>query len=149
MATNDPTRRGPWDLFAELDARSCWRPTSGASTWAAAIRRQARAWCPPVDVIEEEDEVVVTMELAGGRKEDVEVECRGDSLWIRGEKRRERSGHEEHRRYVERTFGAFERTVPLPATVDPDSVETSFADGVLTVRIRKRPASESQPAGAS
>ena len=144
MPTDEPTRRRHWDLFAQLDARSCWRPSAGASPWHAAIAGAARAWCPPIDVAEDEDELVVTMELAGGRREDVEVECRGDTLVIRGEKRSERSGQAENRRYIERTYGAFTRTVLLPASVEPASATATFDDGVLTIRIRKRESGEAR-----
>lgn len=144
MATNDPTWQRPWDLFSHLDARSCWRPSAGVSPWRAAVST-AHVWCPPVDVSEHENELVVTMELAGGRREDVEVECRGDTLVIRGEKRSERSEHHEQLHYVERTYGAFTRSVPLPTSVDPASAEASFEDGVLTIRIRKRRSDEGQP----
>ncbi len=146
MAINDPTRHRHWDLFAQLDARSCWRPSAGPSAWGTAIHPQARAWCPPIDVSEDANELVVTMELAGGRREDVEIECHVGALVIRGEKRSERSGQEQNRRYVERTYGAFTRTVSLPPSVDPASVEASFADGVLTIRLRKRAQDEAPPA---
>ena len=47
---------------------------------------------------------------------------------------------------MECTYGAFTRTVSLPPSVDPASVEASFADGVLTIRLRKRAQDEAPPA---
>lgn len=91
---------------------------------------------PRVDVRQGPDELVVEVELPGVDPDDVEVLLTEDRLTIRGEKRtaeeHELGGGRVHR---ERTFGAFERTLPLPCEVLADGVDASFARGVLTVRL--------------
>jgi HSP20 family protein len=56
---------------------------------------------------------------------------------IRGEKRCEREEKAEHRRHVERSFGAFSRSFTLPSDADAEHIDASFNEGALTVEIRK------------
>ena len=91
-----------------------------------------------MDVAEDDDQYVITLELAGASKDDVTIEAHDDVLTIRGEKRSEREEKEEHRRYVERTYGSFARSFSLPANANADAIRASFADGVLTVEVPKQ-----------
>jgi HSP20 family protein len=59
-------------------------------------------------------------------------------LTLRGEKRSERDERKEHVRYVERSFGSFSRSFALPQNANPEKVDASFKEGVLTLRIPKR-----------
>jgi len=92
---------------------------------------------PRLDVSETDNEVHVTAELPGMSEKDIEVELRGDQLRIHGEKKdeRETKGHNFHR--TERSFGAFERIVTLPAKVKREGVDAKFKDGVLSVVMPK------------
>ena len=98
------------------------------------------AWIPPCDVMEDADSVRIVMELPGVRSEDVKLSLENNILTIRGEKRQEmqENGDKASRvhRY-ERSYGAFERTFALPNTVDPEKVEASYDNGVLTVALPK------------
>jgi HSP20 family protein len=92
-------------------------------------------WAPVVDVEETDDAWVVEAEVPGAKREDVHVELRESELVITGEiKERERKGIV--RRRTRRT-GQFEYRVTIPGNADPDTVEASLDDGVLTVRIPK------------
>ncbi len=97
-----------------------------------------------MDLSENDDRFVLTMELAGARKEDVTIEAHENVLTIRGEKRSERTDENEQRRYVERSFGSFSRSFTLPSNADPDSVDARLADGVLTIEIAKREEAKSK-----
>ena len=94
---------------------------------------------PAIDVSEDDGNYVVTAELPGVKREDVNVELEEDVLTIRGEKRSEREEKKEKRRFVERSYGTFSRSFTLPANADPERVSAAFKDGVLTVTIGKRP----------
>ena len=90
-------------------------------------------WTPRLDMSETRDALLIRMELPGISPEDIQVTLEEDLLTVRGEKR---SAHEEkdeqfYRR--ERSYGAFARTVRLPARVEPAKVNASFANGVLTI----------------
>ena len=140
MSEFTPTKRSTWDPFADLDLFSRW---PGWGSPPSILRERAAAWAPPMDFSENDDKFVLTMELAGAKKEDVTVEAHENVLTIRGEKRSERTDENEQRRYIERSFGSFSRSFTLPANADENSVDARFADGVLTVEIAKR--SEAKP----
>jgi HSP20 family protein len=138
MTDNTPSTVAPWDPFAEIDLFSRWPRFSGLPAMRSILNENAVVWSPAMDVSENDDQFVITMELAGGTKDDVTVETDDNVLTIRGEKRNERTDESEHRRYVERSFGSFSRSFTLPANADADSVNAQFSDGVLTVEIAKR-----------
>ena len=80
-----------------------------------------------------------TVELPGVKESDIDVSLNGDQLIIKGQKRSEHNdkkeieGHTVHR--VERSYGAFQRTLTVPYEVDPDQVSAQFHDGVLTITL--------------
>jgi HSP20 family protein len=93
---------------------------------------------PHVDVGETEKEVKVVAELPGLDERDVDVMLHDGVLTLKGEKRAENDGAW----YSERWAGRFQRSIPLGPDVDPDKVEASFRNGVLTVTVGKRPEPE-------
>ncbi len=96
-----------------------------------------RGWWPSADVTERDDEVLVRAELPGVDPEDLDVTISGDVLTISGEKRETEEEREENYYRSERRFGSFRRSMPLPTSVDPDSVEAEYRNGVLTVHLEK------------
>jgi HSP20 family protein len=98
---------------------------------------------PRVDVTEDDKAVTLTAELPGVRESDIEVSLVGDQLTLRGEKRSEHETKKEseggggalHR--MERSYGAFQRTITVPYRVDPSQVSAQFRDGVLTITLPK------------
>jgi HSP20 family protein len=92
---------------------------------------------PKVDVAETDEAIHVTAELPGMKEEDVEVTLSDGQLTLRGEKKAEQedSGKNYHR--VERSYGSFHRSIPLPSQVDESKVEAAFRDGVLSVTLPK------------
>jgi HSP20 family protein len=92
---------------------------------------------PRVNVSENENAVVVTAELPGVEDKDLDVSLDRSTLTIRGEKRTEEEHKEGSFYRAERSYGSFERSVPLPADVVTDKVEATFSKGVLTVTLPK------------
>jgi HSP20 family protein len=92
---------------------------------------------PPADVIVDEQGVTVQMDVPGVRPDKLEIELENDVLTVRGERTFPYATDEGDRavRRVERGFGRFERSLRVPRGLDPESVEASLADGVLTLRI--------------
>ena len=124
------------DLFADF-FREFESPFRGLAP--ALPQGFASATGPSVDVSETDDEVQVTADLPGLTEKDVEVSLDNDALTIRGEKKQE---HEEKKRnyhLVERSYGRFERSIPLPAGVDLNRVKARFKNGVLHVTAPKTP----------
>ena len=91
----------------------------------------------PVDVFEEDDEVVVRADLPGFKKDEIEVRVTEDSLDIKAA-HKERIEEKRKGYYrAERKFGMLRRVIPLPASVDPETAKAKLEDGVLEVRVKK------------
>ena len=90
---------------------------------------------PMVDMYEEGTEVVVKAELPGIRKEHISVGLEGNTLTITGERKEEEKVERKDYLRLERSHGAFTRTLTLPEGLDTDKVHASFTDGVLEIRI--------------
>jgi HSP20 family protein len=97
----------------------------------------ARPFCPNIDVAETDREIKVSAELPGMDEKDIEVSLNRDSLTIRGEKKEEKEEKGRDYYHVERSYGSFSRTIPLPVEIEKDNAEAYFKRGVLTVKIPK------------
>jgi HSP20 family protein len=92
---------------------------------------------PTMDISETDKEMEITAELPGLEQGDVQITVADGVLTIRGEKKSEREEKDKSYRLVERSYGAFSRSVELPAGADPAAVKAVMAKGVLTVTIPK------------
>ena len=96
---------------------------------------------PSVEVSETDKDVRISAELPGLEEKDVEVLMGDGVLTLRGEKKSEIEDTE--RAFSERSYGRFERRIPLGWDVEEDKVDAAFRNGVLTVTMPKSP--ESKP----
>ncbi len=94
---------------------------------------------PAVDVRETADDFLVTAELPGLSRDDVDVSVENGVLSISGEKREEteEGSAEGNRHLIERRYGKFHRNFSLPRSVDAGKVEARFEDGVLYITLPK------------
>ena len=137
-----------WDPFADLNRisrefeRNFFAPRV-ASKYGSAD------FAPQVDVYEDKDALVITAELPGLKREQVEISLDGDILTLRGERKlesrepakegeakKEGEGRRFHR--VERSYGSFVRSFQLPTNVEAEKAQAELADGVLTLRLPKK-----------
>src|SRR5260370_6081023 len=88
------------------------------------------AWIPAVETEETNDAYVVRTELPGMKREDVDVELRGNELRITGEVKEEKAG-----KILRHRHGKFAYRTTLPADTDSDKIDAELADGTLTVRV--------------
>lgn len=95
------------------------------------------AFSPSVDVTESDNEIKVSAELPGLDEEHIDVSLSRDALTIKGEKKEEREQTGENYYRMERSYGNFQRTIPLPCEVDTDDVDAVFKNGVLTIKLPK------------
>ena len=102
-----------------------------------------RAWAPAVDIRETEEALVLSAELPGLTREEVEITLDNNVLTLAGERKLEKDAKGETWHRVERAYGSFSRSFTLPASVRTDRVEAVFADGILTVTLPKM--EESKP----
>ena len=143
----------------ETKAVTPWRPFMDLTRWERDMDRmmedffgrRVRPWwlerwfrtdelavsAPAVDLFEEKDEIVVKAELPGMEKDNIEVNLTDHTLTIKGEKKKEEEVKEEKYYRSERSYGAFVRTLELPADVHGDKAKATFKNGILEVRLPK------------
>ena len=97
----------------------------------------ARRWIPAMDLVETEEEYVLTADLPGLSQEDINLEFEDNVLTLSGERKAEHSERKEGYYRLERASGSFSRSLTLPEGVDAEAVKATFEKGVLEVRIPK------------
>ncbi len=104
-----------------------------------------KGFTPRINVSEDEQKVYVTAELPGLDEKEVEVTLSDNALTIRGEKKQEREEKDgKDARFVERSYGYFQRSIPLSCEIDSDHVDAVFKKGVLSVTLTKTKAEQSK-----
>ncbi|WP_066097500.1 Hsp20/alpha crystallin family protein [Xanthomonas massiliensis] len=98
-------------------------------------------WVPRVDIKEEPDRFVLYADLPGIDPADIQVEMDKGILSIKGERKSEVSSGGEHFSRVERRYGSFYRRFALPDSADGEGITARGHNGVLEIRIPKKPAS--------
>ena len=96
------------------------------------------AWAPAVDIYEGQNELVAKVDLPGVEEKDIDIRLENNTLTIRGQRKFEKSVNEESYLRVERAYGSFTRTFSLSNTVNPEGINASYNQGVLTVHMPKR-----------
>ena len=112
-----------WDSFFEERPRR--RP------------EKEREWLPSLDVSETKSDIVVKAEVPGMDPKDIDISLSNGVLNIKGQKKQEREEKEENYHLVERSYGAFARSVQLPCEVKTDKINASYRNGVLKVILPK------------
>ena len=93
-------------------------------------------WTPAVDILETSDQYLVTAEVPGIKRDDLDIRVHDGRLTISGVRRERTESCEQYHR-IERGHGSFSRTFHLPVPVDGDHVTADLRDGVLTVTCPK------------
>jgi HSP20 family protein len=109
--------------------------------WPSVFRRTTatEAVVPDFDVHENAKSIMIEADLPGVDEKDVSVMLSDGLLTIKGEKKQEREEKGETHYLCERSFGAFERCLRLPETIDESKLEARFDKGVLTISAAKKP----------
>ena len=100
-------------------------------------RATATAWAPALDISERKDAYLVTVELPGVDVDDLEITLEDGLLTIQGERQFTSESSEQQYHRVERRYGAFRRSITLPAHVMAEGIQASFEDGVLQILVPK------------
>lgn len=96
-------------------------------------------WAPAVDLYEDKDNLIATVELPGLKKEDIDVSLHEENLVISGERKEEKQYGEGENSRAERFYGRFQRSIALPKKVDVNGIKAAYNDGILTVTLPKAP----------
>ena len=133
---------------------SRWSPFDEMARWPRSLLNRdlftalqsanplSTEWSPTCDVTETDGEIVVHAEIPGVDAKDIDVSVKEGALTIRGEKRSETTSDKDGRKYTERFFGSFERTIPIPPNIDMDKIDANLSEGVLELRVPKVPVVE-------
>jgi HSP20 family protein len=137
---DDPTynlTRGMAEIVNQL-----FRPFDDSWSRSLLRTRSGIAAMPKIDVEETDNEVNVTADLPGLDEKDVQIDLDDQFLTLRGERKEEREKKGKNYHHIERSYGAFHRSIALPDGVDRDQVKATFKKGVLKVKIGKLPGHE-------
>jgi HSP20 family protein len=102
-----------------------------------ASSRDAAAWQPPVDVFEDEREIVIVVAMPGVTAERVEVLMEGGSLLVRGTRPIPLTGPRQRVHQLEIPYGAFERRIVLAQAGRLELDTPELIQGCLFLRLRK------------
>jgi HSP20 family protein len=139
-----------WDPFQDLrSAQDEMAQMSPMLARALGLHTQqqgsatATAWAPALDISERKDAYLVTVELPGVEADDLEITMEDGLLTIQGERQFTSESSEQQFHRVERRYGAFRRSITLPAQVQAEQIQASFDNGVLQIVVPK--AEEAKP----
>jgi len=122
----------PWREMSQLQ-HEMNRLFSGARVSNGIGQREF----PPVNLYVNDQDLLLTLELAGIDPAKVDITVTGDTVVISSERPVEQSKAEENFHRRERPVGQFKRELQLPFEVDPSKTEASYAKGVLSVRLTR------------
>ncbi len=114
-------------LFGEFFGRTPFKMAATESLWS-----------PVVDVYETEESIRLVADLPGVKQEEIQVSIEGDTLTLKGERKRDAEVKEDQYYRVERSYGTFQRSITLPSVVDPHKVKATYRDGVLEILLPKK-----------
>lgn len=103
--------------------------------WPQRIWSQMMREVPSIEVADEGDALLVRVEVPGVDPDDIDVEVTPQQVTIRGEVRRAEDGEVQGIYHSERRYGRFQRSVPLPQAVDPETAQASYQNGLLEIRL--------------
>lgn len=128
------------DLRTEFEQKF-WGPIAPFGHESVVAPRQ-----PLVDLADDGREFILTAELPGVKKEDLDLQVTPEGIEIGAEARQEREDRGEDYAYRERSYSSFRRVLPFPEEVVPDQAEAKLTDGVLEVRLpKKEPTPKREP----
>ena len=101
-----------------------------------------RAWLPPVDIFQDQDNLVLRAELPGVDKDNIDVRVENGVLTLQGDRKTETDLDDKNAFRRERIFGRFARSFTLPTTVDATRITAKYRDGLLEIVLPKAEAAK-------
>jgi HSP20 family protein len=97
---------------------------------------------PPVDIYEDAHQLVLKLDVPGISQEDLQINLENQTLTVKGERKLVKDEKEENFHRIERRYGSFVRSFTLPATMDTESAQATYENGVLSVTLQKKEAAK-------
>ena len=99
---------------------------------------------PSVNISEDDKYITVEAEVPGMKPEDLDISMHNNNLIIQGEKKFEDEENRDSYHRIERSYGSFYRTIPLPTEVDDNNVKANYKNGILNITLPKSEQSRSK-----
>ena len=150
MAAKESRSEGPLTasverLRQELDKWLDVAMTQGGKALnAMGLRSAGKSFSPAIDCVETADDVLVFVSLPGTDPKTVDVTIAGNMLTVKGETPAISAGEDDVIQVHQLQRGPFQRSIPLPSPVEPDSVSASSCNGILQIRLAKSERSKSR-----
>jgi len=128
-----PGNWSPFDTLEELQSdinRIFTRSLTREKPWVGMFQ-------PDLEIREESDAYVLSVDLPGVRKEDLNISVHGNRLTLKGERKQNKENKEKGYHYSEKYYGAFTRSMEFPLEIQSDKVKASYNDGVLQIVLPK------------
>jgi HSP20 family protein len=130
----------PWRPFRELERMRREMDRLWESFFEERPRRKIEElgeWGPSLDLSETKNDLIVKAEVPGIDPKGIDISLSNDVLTIKGEKKQEKEEKEENYHFIERSYGAFSRSIRLPREVQSDKINASYKNGLLKVALPK------------
>ena len=131
------SRRNWSEVVVNIQREMEWLMGDVVSRKPPMVRFSPKTWQPDIDVYETDNEVVVLVELAGAREDEIEVMVHNDTLIVRGERKDIKQGIKRTYSQMEILWGPFERDITLPANVNVDKIKAFYDRGFLEIALPK------------
>jgi HSP20 family protein len=95
-------------------------------------------WAPAVDIYETANELVVKADLPDVDPQDLDIRVENNILTIRGERKFDKKVTDDNYLRIERAYGSFSRSFSLASSVNSESIQANYHNGVLTLSLPKR-----------
>ena len=128
---------GVTDFFSELKRMRQIGTHGYESSHEERDRTHATAWVPATDIFSRNGDLVIRIEVAGQRPEDVDITFSQGVLTVSGVRRTEEDTGGDDSFYIrERFHGAFRRAITLPPGIEEDQITAEFFNGLVEITVR-------------
>ena len=136
--------RSPLDSVAVLQNRlnSIFHDYTNSAGELQNESLSAGNFIPPVDIYEDANRLVLKLEVPGIPQEDLQINLENQTLTVKGERKLVNDEKEENFHRIERRYGSFVRSFSLPATVETESAQANYENGVLSIALPKKEAAK-------
>ncbi len=101
------------------------------------LRTRELLFIPACDIEETDNAYLFSLDVPGLKKDEISIETAGKQIIISGERKYIEENKKGTSHQVERRYGNFRRAFTLPTEIQPDDVEASYTNGVLTIVTKK------------
>ncbi len=136
--------RGFVDVMSEMNRLREIGRTGYEPGYEERERTQASAWVPTADVYARGDDLVIRLELAGMNRDNIEISLHDNTLTVSGERENDLDDDEVSFYVHERFYGAFRRSMTLPAGIDESRISAYSDNGMLQITVKGGAVTESR-----